>query len=108
MRTELHRFATEIRTGIRKHLKTSWRIWVGRFAKTENYQRLNGNTKGDIGMAYYSSPKKYEDATGKRFTTKCSCIHVSGSVRGMVKLGFWDRSSDKVRHGNWIYQQPKK
>lgn len=45
-------------------------------------------------MAYYSSPRKYEYATGKRFTTNCSCIHVTGSVRGMVKLGFWDKNSD--------------
>lgn len=57
-------------------------------------------------MAYYSSPRKYENATGKRFTTNCSCIHRTGSVKGMVKLGFWDKKSDKVRHGNWIYQQP--
>lgn len=51
-------------------------------------------------MAYYSSPKKYEDATGKRFTTKCSCIHVSGSVRGMVELGFWDKPSDSTERIN--------
>lgn len=57
-------------------------------------------------MAYYSSPRKYEMATGKRFTTNCSCIHKTGSAKGMVKLGFWDKGSDKVRHGNWIYQQP--
>lgn len=57
-------------------------------------------------MAYYSSPKQYEHATGKRFTTNCSCIHRTGSVRGMVKLGYCDKDSDKVRHGNWIYQQP--
>lgn len=57
-------------------------------------------------MAYYNSPKQYEHATGKRFTTNCSCIHRTGSVRGMVKLGYWDKDSDKVRHGNWIYQQP--
>lgn len=57
-------------------------------------------------MAYYSSSRKYENATGKRFTDKYSCIHITGSVRGMVKLGFWDKDSDKVRHGNWIYQQP--
>lgn len=59
-------------------------------------------------MSYYSSPKKYEVATGKKFTTNCSCIHVTGSVKGMVKLGFWDKNSDKVRHGNYIYQQPIK
>lgn len=57
-------------------------------------------------MAYYSSPRKYEAATGKRFTDKCSCIHRTGSVKGMVKLGFWNKDSDKVRHGSWIYQQP--
>ena len=57
-------------------------------------------------MSYYDSPIKYENATGKRFITNCSCIHVTGSVRGMVKLGFWSKDSDKVRHGNWIYQQP--
>ena len=57
-------------------------------------------------MAYYSSPKKYEDATGKRFTTNCPCIHKTGSVRGMVKLSFWRKNSDKVRHGNYIYEQP--
>ena len=57
-------------------------------------------------MSYYSSPRKYENATGRRFTEKCPCIHVTGSVRGMVKLGFWSKESDKVRHGNWIYKQP--
>lgn len=57
-------------------------------------------------MAYYSSPRKYEYATGKKFTEKCPCIHVTGSVRGMVKLEFWSKESDKVRHENWIYKQP--
>lgn len=57
-------------------------------------------------MAYYSSPKQYENARGKRFTTQCPCIHVSGSVRGMVKLGYWSAKRDKVRHGSWIYLQP--
>ena len=57
-------------------------------------------------MAYYSSPKKYESAIGKRFTENCPCIHVTGSIKGMVKLGFWSKESDKVRHGNWIYKQP--
>lgn len=57
-------------------------------------------------MAYYSSPKQYETTTGKAFTTKCSSIHRTGNVRGMVKLGFWDKDSDKVRYGNYIYQQP--
>lgn len=57
-------------------------------------------------MSYYSSPKKYENATGKRFTTDCHSIHRTGSVRGMVKLGYWSEDSDKVRNGNYIYQQP--
>ena len=59
-------------------------------------------------MAYYSSPKHYETTTGKAFTTKCSSIHRTGSDRGMVKLGFWDKDSDKVRYGNYIYQQPQR
>ena len=33
-------------------------------------------------------------------------IHRIGSVRGMVKLGYWSKDSDKVRNGNYIYQQP--
>lgn len=33
-------------------------------------------------------------------------IHRTGSVKGMVKLGFWSQDSDKVRHGNYIYEQP--
>ena len=57
-------------------------------------------------MSYYSSPKKYENATGKRFTTDCPSIHRTGSVRVMVKLGYWSKDSDKVRNGNYIYQQP--
>lgn len=56
-------------------------------------------------MAYYSSPKQYENATGKLFSKNKPCIHVSGSVRGMVKLGFWPKNADKVRHGSWIYLQ---
>lgn len=57
-------------------------------------------------MSYYNSPKQYERATGKRFTTNCPCIHRTGSVRGMVKLGYWDKDGDKVRCGKWIYFQP--
>ena len=57
-------------------------------------------------MAYYNSPRQYENATGKRFTTKCPCIHRTGSVRGMVKLDTDPKKGDKVRHGNWIYLQP--
>lgn len=32
-------------------------------------------------------------------------IAASGSVIGMVKLGYWDKDADKVRHGNYIYLQ---
>ena len=56
-------------------------------------------------MTYFSSPKKYENATGKRFSTNNPCIHISGSIKGMVKLGFWPKNADKVRHGSWIYLQ---
>lgn len=78
------------------------------FRKIWSFQERNlkdGIAKGEK-MAYYSSPKKYEMATGKTFTTHCSCIHRTGSVKGMVKLGFWSQDSDKVRHGNYIYEQP--
>lgn len=57
-------------------------------------------------MSYYNSPKQYEVATGKKFTRNCPSIHRTGSVRGMVKLGYWDKDGDKVRSGNWIYLQP--
>lgn len=57
-------------------------------------------------MSYYNSPKQYENATGKRFTTNCPCIHRTGSVRGMVKLGYWSEKRDKVKSGKWIYLQP--
>lgn len=57
-------------------------------------------------MSYYSSQKKYEYATGKTFTSNCSCIHKTGSIKGMVELGFWVKDSDKVKYGNYIYQQP--
>ena len=57
-------------------------------------------------MAYFSSPRQYENATGKRFTTKCPSIHRTGSIKGMIKLGFWNKNDNIVRHGNWIYRQP--
>ena len=78
------------------------------FRKIWSFQERNlkdGIAKGEK-MAYYSSPKKYEMATGKTFTTHCPYIHRTGSVKGMVKLGFWSQDSDKVRHGNYIYEQP--
>ena len=58
-------------------------------------------------MAYYNSPKQYENKTGRRFTEYCPCIHITGSIRGMIKLGFWKKDDSFVRHGNWIYCQPK-
>ena len=78
------------------------------FRKIWSFQERNlkdGIAKGEK-MAYYSSPKKYEMATGKTFTTHCPCIHRTGSVKCMVILGFWSQDSDKVRHGNYIYEQP--
>ena len=78
------------------------------FRKIWSFQERNlkdGIAKGEK-MAYYSSPNRYEIATGKIFTTHCPCIHRTGSVKGMVKLGFWSKDSDKVRHGNYIYEQP--
>ena len=54
---------------------------------------------------YYGSPRAYEATTGKIFSDKGPSIHRTGSVRGMVKLGFWPKDADKVRHGNWIYLQ---
>lgn len=59
-------------------------------------------------MAYFNSPKQYETVRGRRFTERCPCIHITGSVRGMVKLGFWPEHRDKVRHGSYIYLQPIK
>ena len=51
-------------------------------------------------MAYYHSPKEYEAKTGKRFSDKGASIHRTGSVKGMVKLGYWDKDADKVRYGS--------
>ena len=56
-------------------------------------------------MDYYGSPRTYQVATGKTFSSNGPCIHRTGSIRGMVKLGFWSKNADKVRHGNWIYLQ---
>lgn len=56
-------------------------------------------------MAYYHSPKEYEAKTGKRFSDKGASIHRTGSVKRMVKLGYWDKDADKVRCGSYIYLQ---
>lgn len=56
-------------------------------------------------MAYYHSPKEYEAKTGKRFSDKGASIHITGSVKGMVKLGYWDEDADKVKRGSYIYLQ---
>lgn len=34
-------------------------------------------------------------------------IHISGSVRGMKKLGYWDKWDVCVRCGNYIYNLSK-
>lgn len=34
-------------------------------------------------------------------------IHISGSVRGMKALGFWDKHDVCVRCGNYIYNLSK-
>lgn len=50
------------------------------FRKIWSFQERNlkdGIAKGEK-MAYYSSPKRYEIATGKIFTTHCPCIHRTG------------------------------
>lgn len=57
-------------------------------------------------MSYYSSARKYEMATGEKINTDGPSIHRTGSVKGMVKLGYWPKDMDKVRHGNYIYLQP--
>lgn len=68
---------------------------------------INSDKKGmKYHMAYFSSPSQYEKRTGRKFTTNCSCIHRTGSVRGMVKQGFWKKNADRVRYGNYIYSQP--
>lgn len=54
---------------------------------------------------YFSSPKQYELATGKKFNKNVPCIHITGSIKGMVKQGFWKKEDDKVRSGNYIYNQ---
>lgn len=59
----------------------------------------------DQNMAYYSSPRQYQNVTGKKMTTNCPSIHKTGSVRGMNKQELWKRR-DKVRYGDWIYLQP--
>lgn len=39
-------------------------------------------------MSYFSSPRAYEVATGKAVNFDGPSIHRTGSVRGMVKLGY--------------------
>ena len=51
---------------------------------------------------YYHSLKEYErrvGMSGKNIT----CIHVTGSVKGMRKQ-FWGYQCDVVRVGNYIYK----
>ncbi len=52
-----------------------------------------------------SNPKEYEYKTGRKFSSQGPSIHRTGSLRGMVKSGFWPKGADVVRHGNYIYLQ---
>lgn len=72
----------------------------------KNIMRDEGKLKEENTMAYYKTAYEYEAATGKIFTTDCSNIHRTGSVRGMIERGYWSKDDDMVRHGNYIYRQP--
>lgn len=54
---------------------------------------------------YFSSPKEYERATGKRFTENCPSAGPHPNVSGMRKC-FWGYDRDVVRKGNYCYLQP--
>ena len=45
---------------------------------------------------------RYEKLTEYEKTIHPS-IHISGSVRGMKKLGYWGKHDQCVRCGNYIY-----
>ena len=49
---------------------------------------------------------KYQQLTEKEKATHPS-IHYTGSVKGMKKLGFWDKSDECVRCGSYIYNMSK-
>ncbi len=70
-------------------------------SQLSNSKKENDMNKGQ----YFSSPKKYSYARGKKATTIAPCIHVSGSIRGMRKL-FWGYDRDVVRIGSYYYLQP--
>ena len=54
-------------------------------------------------MAYYSSSKQYENTIGKRFSENRPYIHRTGSVRGMVKLGFiCSNKTKEVDYNGWL------
>lgn len=54
---------------------------------------------------YFSSPKKYERATGEKFTRNCPNAGPYPNVPGMRKL-FWGYDRDVVREGKFCYLQP--
>ena len=41
-------------------------------------------------------------------TRGCSCIHYTGSVKGMKKLGYWKKHDRCVRQGQYIYNLDSK
>lgn len=54
---------------------------------------------------YYHSLNEYERRAGMsgKYIKNNSCIHVTGSVKGMRKQ-FWGYQCDVVRVGNYIYK----
>lgn len=67
----------------------------------ENYCRQKDGYKES-----FSKNMVVPRAKSKGWNSERRNIHRTGSVKGMVKLGFWSQDSDKVRHGNYIYEQP--
>lgn len=51
---------------------------------------------------YFKSKRECENY-GYRFNSNWPSIHITGSVRGMKKLGYWPANADVVRVGSWIY-----
>lgn len=54
---------------------------------------------------YFSSPKQYECAKGRRFTENCPNAGPNPNVSGMRKL-YWGYDRDVVRKGKYCYLQP--
>lgn len=64
-----------------------------------------------LAVAHYAafiwgkSPTKWNAHLAESNFQTRSSIHRTGSLRGMVKSGFWPKGADVVRHGNYIYLQ---